>query len=332
MGKIVIRTPSAGVLAVFITVLLHVPVSSLEPSDNLPEWVPRGPVLEVKEYRVPDPNVPDVRRPVQNARFSESGRIEKLVRYVPDHRRPVTQRFSYDAEDRLESWFAQDEQGAMLWGYRFRYTSEGDLMQETEFDREGDVAGHRAFLYYRDNGEVRVEESAYDSRGEVLWWMQRIRDTGFGGEEWSVYYPDGRVITEGVRKFDHLDRLVHEEEIDRTTNERTITTYEYDTGDRPIRVEHRDSTGSVTRSEEYQYDENGNPVLHRITTDSEERRIVRRYQYEYDRYGNWTRRESWYMVTEETRLRSIDQDVRVREFTYRELSGNGGSYGTYSGG
>lgn len=298
-----------------LVIILSAPgVPALDPPENNPRWTPRGPVHEVEEFILREGAEATL---VQRARFSGTRRVKEIVRFVPNPDRPVTQSFSYDEEDRLVRWVARDPEGTMLWGYQYRYTPDGRLMQETEFDRNGRIAGNRAFLYYQDAQEFRTEESAYDASGELLWWMQRLRRIDAPEETWKMHYPDGRVITEGVRQFDVRDRVLREEEIDRATGNRTVTVFHYGRYDDPIRVEFFDSSGTLTRQEILEYDEQGNPTAHSIITVPENRRLTRRYYYRYDQYGNWIHRISWRIVTEDEALREIEQVTRERRFSYR---------------
>lgn len=295
---------------------------SLEPPENRPEWQPAGPVLEVEEVVLhrnsAADTVPARETPVLRARFSPGGRIISLVRYAPDANRPVTQTFSYDDSGRLEQWTARTPEKAVLWEYRYRYTEQGRILQETEFDRFGRVAGNRAYLYHHEDNGTRTEESAYNEHGEVLWWMQRFYSFDAREESWSMYYPDGRIITEGLRRFDAQERVIHEEEIDRATGNRTITAYQYGQGDNPVLVEHLDSLDSVHRRDTFEYDQYGNITLHRQELPAENRSIVRRFDYQYDRFGNWTQRISWRIVTENGTLQNLEHVTRERRFVYHE--------------
>lgn len=291
------------------------PLHPLDPPERNTLWIPAGPVREIEEFILRE-NAEAV--PVQRARFSETHRIREIVRLTPDPSRPITQTFAYDEHDRLIRWEARDVEDTMLWGYRYRYTAEGRLMQETEFNRNGEIAGNRAFLYYQDDAGLRTEESAYDAAGDLLWWMQRVRKTDAPEEEWTMYYPDGRVITEGVRRFDYQDRVIHEEEIDRATGKRTVTVFHYNRHDVPVHVEHFDSAGRMMRRETFEYDRWGNPLVFHLDTPLEQRRLTRRYHYQYDQYGNWTRRIMWRIVTENETFREIEQITRERRFTYRD--------------
>lgn len=252
--------------------------------------------------------------------FSRECKLVKRVQFLPGRRRPVTQEFFYDENGRRETWVARDHTGATLWQYRYRYNEQGRLIQETEFDRDGHVAGQRAFLYHEENGTVRVEESAYDAFGAVLWWMQSVRSTNArdaaADEEWTVFFPDGRTITEGIRRYDHRERIVYEEEIDRTTDTRITKRYEYGARDRPTRIERRNSDDEILRVEEYRYDRQGNPVFHRTRIIPDDYHLTRRFEYRYDEYGNWIRRVGWSVVTTDGRLETVEQNIRVRRYEY----------------
>ncbi|SIQ63472.1 hypothetical protein SAMN05920897_11220 [Alkalispirochaeta americana] len=279
-----------------------------------PRWEPRGPVREVLEYTSED----EEERLINQYHFNRRGKLKELVRYIPNPDEPVTQTFSYNDQGLLEHWLARGPSGRVLWGYRYRYDQEGTLLQETEYGQGETISGQRVFTSQREGETVRVEESAYDSSGEVLWWMQRLRSTGNPGEDWSLYYPDGRIITEGSRLYDLEGRIIREEERDTTTQSSITTTYRYSQGDQPTRIEERNHDETLLRREEFQYDQFGNPLLHRISSASDESHTTRYYQYNYDDHGNWISRITWNVRTKENQLKAVTETRTIRRFTYRE--------------
>jgi antitoxin component YwqK of YwqJK toxin-antitoxin module len=293
-------------------------ISSMEPAADDHRWVPSGPVKAVDEF-IEREIVHDGRHTQRVRRyvFSPEKKVTSIIRYEGPGGSPVTQTFEYDDEGHLVSWTARNANDTTLWGYRYRYNEEGRLLQETEFDRHGRVTGHRAFLYHTgESGETRLEESAYDATGGVLWWMHRTRAANNEDEQWSVYYPDGRVITEGLRRFDAQERLILEEEVDRTTGNRSITRYRYAGHHQPITVEHYSGKDVLQRREVFRYDERGNVTFHRITTATENNHTTRHYQYTYDEYGNWIRRVQWLVRTGETEMPAVERVIHIREFKY----------------
>lgn len=283
-----------------------------------PRWNPHGPVAVVHEYVEADDAFPTNRRTVQRYKFSESGKLVELTRYYPDTERPISQSFTYDDEGRLTAWFARNADNNVLWGYRYRYNERGQLIQETEFGYNEHVVGHRAYLYHREDGMLRVEESAYDASGGVLWWMQRERSSHPDNESWSVYYPDGRVITTGTRTFDGHGNLVMEEEHDQISGHNSRTYYRYNPQGQVTLIEQFDRNDELQRHEEFQYDRHGNPTLHRIRMTSNGTYTTRFIQYDYDEYNNWVRNVQWTMRTEHAQLRVIEESVRIRRIEYRE--------------
>lgn len=307
------------VVAAGIALLTTAPLPAMEPTMGDHQWVPNGPVRAVDEFveREQDRNRRSTRR-VQRFTFSPQRKVTSITRYDGPRGSPVTQTFEYDDQGNLTSWTAKTGENTTLWGYRYRYNEKGRLLQETEFDRYGRVSGHRAFLYHTgEDGETRLEESAYDATGGVLWWMHRTRAANNEDEQWSVYYPDGRVITEGLRSFDAQGRLILEEEVDRTTGNRSITRYRYAEHRQPIRVDHYTGEDLLQRREDFRYDERGNVTFHRITTSNEGNHTTRHYQYTYDEFGNWIRRTQWLVRTGDTQLPAVERVIHVRQFEYR---------------
>ncbi|WP_018526081.1 hypothetical protein [Alkalispirochaeta alkalica] len=304
------------IIAILLPFLTPALLQGGTPAPRDPRWEPRGPVVEVREYLLGEEE--DQEELVHRYRFDHQGKLTELVRHIPDPDAPVTQHFSYNDQGMLEHWLARDPSGQIIWGYRYRYDQEGTLLQETEYGPGETITGQRAFTSRQEGDTVRVEESAYDSSGEVLWWMQRLRTSETPGEDWSLYYPDGRIITEGSRLYDSQGRIIREEERDTAARTTTITTYRYNQGENPLRIEETDSDGTLLRREEFQYDQFGNPLLHRTDIPADTVHTARYYQYEYDDHGNWTTRTIWNVRTRGDQLTAVTRERRFRHFTYHK--------------
>lgn len=202
-----------------------------------------------------------------------------------------------------------DENGVLWHRMTFDYNEKGNLIKRT--DSIGFVE-----LYAYDESNNNIEAVLYFAGKARSRWEYKY-DIGGNKVEEAKYESDGSLSEKTIFKYDEVGNVVEEFlykadgslwlkfrfKYDAAGNRIEMATY--DLGGLSGRHTYkRDRTGNIIEEEETQYDASG-PVTEK-----------RRYEYEFDSHGNWTKQVCFRWVTRFGESYWEPQRVTYRTITY----------------
>lgn len=173
--------------------------------------------------------------------------------------------YDYDSAGNLLEMNVFNEDGTLYSNFKYRYDSQGRLKEKRVNYASSGYPMRYTYIYDR-NGRLS-QEIDYDMDGNRFKSFSYRYDTQGNLTEEKFYLPFGVLYNR--------------------------TTFEYDGKGNLICVRHYDQEDFMFRRILFKYDENGNPVEEnkcqfRGRSLCEE---VYRYEYEYDRQGNWVKKK-----------------------------------------
>ncbi len=321
MGRCV-SVVRGGVLTALLILLMVMPVASASPAVVPPEPEAAedlaGPVSEVELRETvlqgsdSDADQSTARRDVLQF---EEGRLVRQERYEPADELLWESRREYSEDGELLDWRTVGVDDEIEWRYEYVYDSRGRLVREISYGAGGNLEQILLHEYHEDE---LVEDVMYGPDNAIQWRRAYEYDEGEDSRRWSVYYSDGTRIKQIRERVDERGRVVEETHRDQlgTTYERIE--YTYGPFNDPIVEESYDGQGQLQRRTERELDTRGNVVRERLMLpDDDTERIVSR-DYEYDEFGNWTRKRTTTEVVQSDSRRVVEEKVLRRSIEYEQ--------------
>ncbi|TVQ38429.1 MAG: hypothetical protein EA384_09435 [Spirochaetaceae bacterium] len=223
--------------------------------------------------------------------FDPQGRIRSRVSYAENGEFRLQTRYERGAAGNLKTVHAYNRSGALQWRHKYRY-QDSRVQQKLFFNAAGELEYTDLYRYDRDDN--LIEQARYAAGGVPRWRTHYDYEDRNGGQgrrvQWTVYYSDGRIIRQGVEKYDEEGRVTREvrrDEVEQTYEE---VHYEYDYRGRLVAERTIDARGALESVRRLRYDHRDSIVEEIVSRfDGTVRRRVS-YEYRYDEHGNWVER------------------------------------------
>lgn len=216
--------------------------------------------------------------------LDEKNRVTKETRYKNEEEGLSIQRV-YENDLHTASKYYEGGEEYLGTEY-FSYDDEGNVLQSKATDSEDEVLAQTDYTY-NNKGQL-ITEKFYKNGN-----FQSHTKREYKGDNVRKIYEldeEGKIKSSTVYEYNKKDKITKKTEYNANVEVDEYTVYEYDKKGNKIKYVDYNADGSVEKTHTSEYDKYNNETLRQVfNADGEEENYnYMRYQYTYDKKGNWT--------------------------------------------
>lgn len=169
----------------------------------------------------------------------------------------------------------------------FKYNLQDVLIEEDEYDSDGNFFEKTKYLYDEKNNVIAIEW--FNSEGKFKSkYIYKYDENGNEIERWYHYHTEKPFLVNRFQ-YDAHNRLIEFRKYVEGGKLEEITTYQYDKNGRNTKIHSFLPNGKWTDTITYLYDENGKEIGY-VYKEKWKRKIIYIYTYEFDSHSNWIKK------------------------------------------